>query len=60
VGQGSVLAPILFAIYVDYMVSRLPFGQHFSILLYADDILLLADSATVLLNLLTICETELV
>lgn len=59
VRQGSVLSPVLFAIYVDDIASRLPFGQHHSILLYADDILLIANSVTELQNLLTSCETEL-
>ena len=48
VRQGSVLSPYLFAVYVDD-VGKL-FNVHFGtyIVLYADDILLLAPSVTVM------------
>jgi hypothetical protein len=59
VRQGSVLSPTLFAIYVNDIVSQLPFGQHYAIILYADDILLLAPSVTELPSLLCKCEAEL-
>jgi hypothetical protein len=50
--QGSVLSPTLFALYVNDIVSQLPFGQYYAIILYADDILLLAPSITELQSLL--------
>ena len=54
-----VLSPYLFAVYVDD-VGKL-FSVHFGtyIMLYADDILLLAPSVTVLQRLLQACEEEL-
>ena len=65
--QGGVLSPYLFAIYIDNLVDRIrncPFGCFIknvcmSILLYADDILLVAPSVTSLQKLLYICEDEL-
>ena len=59
VRQGSVLSPYLFAVYVDD-VGKL-FNVHFGtyIVLYADDILLLAPSVTVLQRLLQACEEDL-
>ena len=40
--QGFVLSPNLFAMYLDDIADRLQFGQKYAIVLYADDILLLA------------------
>jgi len=65
--QGGVLSPYLFAIYIDNLVDRIrncPLGCFIknvcmSILLYADDILLVAPSVTSLQKLLHICEDEL-
>jgi len=59
VRQGSVLSPILFAIYVDDLAksSFLKFNSY--IVLYADDILLLTPSVCELENLLRLCEQEL-
>ena len=65
--QGGVLSPFLFAIYLDGLidkVSNCPFGCFIrnvcmSILLYADDILLIAPSVTALQKLLLVCDHEL-
>ena len=59
VRQGSVLSPTLFSIYINDIVSRLPLMQCWSIILYADDILLIATSITQLQRLLYSCEKEL-
>lgn len=67
VRQGSVLSPYLFAIYVDNVfecVSDCGLGCSIkrycmSILMYADDIILLASSVSALQRLLHVCETEL-
>ena len=58
---------VFFAIYIDslvHIVKSLTIGcaihsVNFSILLYADDILLLAPTATALKQLLIVCEVEL-
>jgi len=65
--QGSVLSPYLLAIYIDSLVSKVQSCGHgcyvrytcVSILLYADDILLLAPSVSSLQLLLDVCEKEL-
>ena len=65
--QGGVLSPYLFAVFIDGVVQRVQasgIGCYvkficFNIILYADDILLLAPSVTALQQLLHICETEL-
>jgi hypothetical protein len=68
VRQGGVLSPYLFAIYIESVVDKIKQHQSLgcyinfvcvSILLYADDIILLAPSVTALQQLLYICETEL-
>ncbi|KAL7723726.1 hypothetical protein ACLKA6_000136 [Drosophila palustris] len=53
VKQGCLLSPILFALYVDDIVSTLPGGvqlgtARIKVLMYADDMVLLADSAEAL------------
>ena len=59
VRQGSVLSPILFAVYIDDISSlSAPRYGHF-VFVYADDIMLLAPSVTELERLLHICEKEL-
>ena len=65
--QGGVLSPYFFAIYIDSAVrkvSKSTLGCYIkwicmSILLYADDILLIAPSVTSLQQLLHLCEEEL-
>jgi len=59
VRQGSVLSPFLFALYLDDL-SKL--GSSFkgcSMILYADDILILSLSVSQLEHLLHACESEL-
>jgi len=46
VRQGSVLSPVLFAIYVDDVARCCKNERYLHIILYADDILLLAPSVT--------------
>jgi len=59
VRQGSVLSPHLFAIYINDIASGLGFSQRAFIVLYADDILLVAPSLTELQSLFKMCELEL-
>ena len=56
VRQGSVLSPVLFAIYINDVCTCSKFHRHSYVILYADDILLLAPSVTILD---TSCELEL-
>ena len=56
VRQGSVLSPALFAIYIDDIVN---IDNRFSVIIYADDILLITTSITRLQSLFTACEVEL-
>jgi len=48
VRQGSVLSPYLFAIYMDDLAQLGQFNRGMFIILYADDILLIAPSAITL------------
>ena len=59
VRQGSVLSPYLFAIYLDDIINCLAFGQKPLIIIYADDIILIAPSLCMLQKLLDKCEQEL-
>ena len=59
VRQGSVLSPILFAMYLDDLAVNSQLHSGTFLLLYADDILLLAPSITKLEKLLHACEEEL-
>jgi endonuclease/exonuclease/phosphatase family metal-dependent hydrolase len=59
VRQGSVLSPVLFAVYLDDIVNYRLDGFHTFVILYADDILLIAQSVTELQKLLFACEAEL-
>jgi len=63
VRQGGVLSPLLFAIYLDDVVKNVcmsQYGSILSIVLYADDIILLSPSMFALQKLLRTCEEELV
>ena len=61
VRQGGVLSPLLFAIYLDDAVQNVcSYGSAMSIILYADDIMLLSPSIITLQKLLSICERELI
>ena len=60
VSQGSVLSPDLFAVYLDDLTSSCSSLRGLYIVLYADDILLIAPSMCGLQNLLRVCEDELV
>ena len=57
--QGSVLSPVLFAIYVDDVARCCKKERYLHIILYEYDILLLAQSVTQLERLLRKCEKEL-
>jgi len=65
--QGGVLSPYLFAVYIDNLVSKTQscgYGCYLglkcvSILMYADDILLLTPSVSSLHLLFSVCEKEL-
>jgi len=67
VGQGSVLAPSLFALYVDKMLVKLHksgLGCHiknfcFNSIMYANDVLLLAISVADLQEIINLCLSEL-
>ena len=57
--QGSVLSPFLFAIYIDDLVALCKPNSKLYIILYADDIILIAPTITSLEKLLHNCELEL-
>jgi len=59
VRQWSVLSPLLFAVYLDDLSKTCSLTSDCSIILYADDILLLSLSVTRLEQLLHACECEL-
>jgi len=59
VRQGSVLSPYLFAVLLDDIADHLTFHNKRSIVLYADDILLMAPSLSELQRLFSVCESEL-
>ena len=59
VRQDPVLSPYLFAMYLDDLVHHYSPGYSIGIILYADDILIIAPSACELQRLLTICDIEL-
>jgi hypothetical protein len=59
VRQGSVLSPFLFAVYIDGIGGRFTIGQGYLIVLYADDIVILAPSVSKLQELFNECETYL-
>jgi exonuclease III len=63
VRQGGVLSPILFAVYIDFLITELKkskfgvkvFGHYMGCILYADDILLIASSRAEMQKMLVIC-----
>jgi len=57
VRQGSVLAPFLFAVYIDYIAEL--FSLERGVMVYADDIILVTSSVCVLQKALEICQREL-
>ena len=65
VKQGGVISPILFCLYMDELLARLRdagFGCYVSCwfvgaLAYADDLVLLAPSATAMRRLLSVCDS---
>ena len=59
VRQGSVLSPFLFTVYVDDLARLCLSRKGIYIILYADDILIVARSVCELENVLHICEEEL-
>ena len=59
VGQGSVLSPLLFAVYVDDLAKSCDCTRGVYLVLYADDILLLSPTVTKFQNTLHNCEREL-
>ena len=59
VRQGSVLSPVLFAIYIDGVSKCSKLYPRSYVILYADDILLLAPTVTLLDRLFAACEFEL-
>ena len=58
VRQDSVLSPYLFAIYIDDTGKLYNASMGTFVILYADDILLMAPSVSMLQNLLLTCERE--
>jgi len=59
VRQGYVLSPALFAVYLDDLSNLFILERHKLIILYADDILIIAPSITGLERMLHACEREL-
>jgi hypothetical protein len=59
VRQGSALSPVLFAIYLDELVTYRSNGLYIIVILCADDILMIAQSVNELHKLIAACEVEL-
>jgi len=59
VRQGFVLSPVLFAIYIDDVSTCSKLYPRSHVILYADDILILAPTVTLLDRLFAACEIEL-
>jgi len=59
VRQGSVLAPFLFAVFLNELSDTCNLDSNRFIIVYADDILLISPSVVNLENLIHLCEREL-
>ena len=59
VRQGSVLAPLLIAVYINDISELFRFQHGVHVVLYADDIMLVTSSVSVLQKALKVCQREL-
>jgi len=59
VRQGSVLAPLLFAVYINDIAELCSFQHGVHVVVYADDIMLVTYSVSVLQKALEVCQREL-
>ena len=59
VRQGSVLAPFLFAVFLDELSDTCNLDRNRFVVVYADDILLISPTDVNLENLIHLCEREL-
>ena len=59
VRQGSVLSPLLYAVYTNDLIMSFPNNCGVYAILYADDILLISPTVCMLQNMLSTCELEL-
>ena len=59
VRQGSVLSPFLFSVYLDDLIDNSYNGYSYFVVLYADDIIIIAQSVSILQDILISCELEL-
>ena len=57
--QGSVLIPLLFAVYINDIAELFNFQHGVHVVVYADDIMLLTSSVSVLQKTLEVCQREL-
>jgi len=59
VRQGSVLATLLFAVYINDIAELFNFQHGVHVVVYADDIMLVTSSVSVLQKTLDVCQREL-
>ncbi len=59
VRQGSVLSPFLFSVYLDDLIDNSYNGYSYFVILYADDIVIITQSVSLLQEILFSCEVEL-
>ena len=57
--SGSVIAPFLFAVFLDEISDTCNLGRNRFVVVYAYDILLISTSVVNLENLIHLCEREL-